>query len=139
MTTPPNSGPRASQNPYAPPTASEPMARDPLADEPFGSVARRVFLAWEKLRIVYVGILGAITVGLVVLSGHLTARVVFVVLAGAVAANVLFLAGPAVETYLQWLGYRVSWPRWTMFICGTLLSMILTAGVLLGALGPHPF
>lgn len=49
---------------------------------------------------------------------------------GAVVANVLYFAGPIVDTYIRWLGYKHSWPRWTMFVGGTLLSIVFAIGLL---------
>ena len=41
-----------------------------------------------------------------------------------------------VETYIKWLGYDRTWPRWLMFVGGTMLSIILTIGVLATELLP---
>ncbi len=48
----------------------------------------------------------------------------------AVVANVLYLAGPAVDSYIRWLGYRESWPRMAMFTVGTAFSALLAIVIL---------
>ncbi len=93
-------------------------------------IARGVFLAWEKLRVVYLIILALITILLTVAGGVLNLAIVRTIILGAVFANVAYFAGPTVETYVRWLGYNRNWPRWVMFICGMLISIILTIGVL---------
>jgi len=52
------------------------------------------------------------------------------VVEGAVVANIAYFAGPTIETYVKWLGNDRAWPRWVMFVAGTLLSIVLTVGVL---------
>ncbi|NND95703.1 MAG: hypothetical protein HKN47_00070, partial [Pirellulaceae bacterium] len=49
---------------------------------------------------------------------------------GAVGANLCFFAGPAIETYVSWLGYRRRWVRIVLFVSGTLFASLLTIGVL---------
>lgn len=68
----------------------------------------------------------------------MNARVLFRLFAGAVIANVLFFAGPVVETYVHWLGFRQIWLRWVLFFSGTLLSLVMAFGVLLTGLMPEP-
>ena len=36
-----------------------------------------------------------------------------------------FFAGPIIETYVTWLGFRAKWLRATMFVLGTSLSCLL--------------
>ncbi len=125
-----------SDNPYAPP-ASE--VRASVVDQPESlmAIARRVFLAWEKLRIAFVAILGAVTV-LILGKKLLEPDVVFSVFGYAVVANVCFFAGPIVETYVNWLGCRHGHVRWSLFIAGTMFSLVLTVGALtVGALAEN--
>lgn len=100
------------------------------------SIARAVFLAWEKLRIVYVIILSLVTLILTGSAGFSDLRILRLIAEGAVVANVAYFAGPIVETYVRWLGYERMWPRWLMFESGTLLSIVLAVGVLATALLP---
>lgn len=91
-------------NPFAPPTADTPSgmtrSQSPVS---LGAIARATFLAWEKLRWLYVAVLVALTLLLGLLGGaelFTSRRFWFVAVEGAVAANVCYLAGPAAETYI---------------------------------------
>ncbi len=122
-------------NPFsAPVTESSTISQDALTDSGystrFGVIAKPVFLAWERLRVVYVVVLGLLTV-LITGSSLLRAEVLVTVVQGALFANVCYLAGPLVETYVRWLGYPGSWVRWFLFVAGTLF----TAGGVLVVLG----
>ena len=101
------------------------------------TIARTVFLAWEKLRIVYVIILSVVTLMLTGATGFSNWQVLRLIIEGAVVANVAYFAGPTIETYIRWLGYERMWPRWLMFGSGTLLSIVLAVGVLATALLPR--
>jgi len=125
-------------NPYtATPTTSLESPTEPEgAHRSLLATARRVFLAWEKLRIAYVIILALITLLLIGVSGILNLRLLRLIIMGAVAANVAYFAGPTIETYVRWLGYNKIWPRWFMFIGGTLFSIFLAIGLLATELLP---
>ena len=125
-------------NPYtATPTTSLESPTEPEgAHRSLLATARRVFLAWEKLRIAYVIILALITLLLIGVSGILNLRLLRLIIMGAVAANVAYFAGPTIETYVRWLGYNKAWPRWFMFVAGTLLSVLLAIGLLATELLP---
>jgi hypothetical protein len=101
------------------------------------TIARKVFLAWEKLRIAYIAILGMVTLLLVGPMGFTSFRILTLVIEGAVVANLAYFLGPATETYIRWLGYDRAWPRWAMFFCGTLLSILLAVGSLAAYLLPN--
>ena len=104
------------------------------SDPNLASIAKPVFLAWERLRVIYVLVLAVVVVILLGPSGLMNVRLLFRLLEGAVVANVLFFAGPVVETYVQWLGFGHIWLRWALFLSGTLLSVLLAFGVLLSGL-----
>ena len=95
-------------------------------DQPLsiGAVARPVFLRWERLRLPYNAILAALT-----LWWHgrmLTVWMVWILLAlCAFGANVCFLAGPLVESYLAWLGFRSRWTAPALFLGGVMISVPL--------------
>ena len=75
------------------------------------------------MRLFYIGFLVLVTVASYEIMEPSDILDVFVlVVGGSIVANVAFLAGPALDTYIRWLGYRRSWPRWTMFILGTLFA-----------------
>jgi uncharacterized membrane protein len=126
------------ENPYAatPTTFSREIPETDVAQVSLLAIARSVFLAWEKLRIAYVILLALITVLLTGVSGILNLRLLRLIVLGGVVANVAYFAGPTIETYVRWLGYNRSWPRWFMFIGGTLISIILAIGVLATELLP---
>ena len=56
-------------------------------------------------------------------------------LVGAVLANLCFLAGPAAEAYLAWLGVRSRLVTVALFVAGVVVSLPLTLMFLLAAFG----
>lgn len=100
---------------------------------------RSVFVRWERWRIVYnvalVFVVGAIAIS----SGGSDSdwrRFAGQCLLGALAANVLYLAGPAVEAYLGWLGFRHLAVTPLLFACGVLLAAGLAAMTITTSLIP---
>ena len=126
------------ENPYSSPTTTTftDSSAPKSSERSLLTIARTVFLAWEKLRIVYVIILSVVTLMLTGVTGFSNWQVLRLIIEGAVVANVAYFAGPTIETYIQWLGYERMWPRWLMFGSGTLLSIVLAVGVLATALLP---
>ena len=126
------------ENPYSSPTTTTftDSSSPKSSERSLLTIARTVFLAWEKLRIVYVIILSVVTLMLTGATGFSNWQVLRLIIEGAVVANVAYFAGPTIETYIQWLGYERMWPRWLMFGSGTLLSIVLAVGVLATALLP---
>ena len=118
-------------NPYASPTARAAFhPGDAASDDPnhLLVIARQTFLAWEVLRLVYVATLTVVTLAaLLRFAPHdlLNRGLLIVVFEGAVVANLAYFAGPIIETYVRWLGYRRTWPRWVLFLGGTLLAALL--------------
>jgi hypothetical protein len=91
--------------------------------------AKPIFLKWEKLRILYNAILLA-----TLLASHLPQMSVDVFfqplmlviwLIGAVLANLCFFLGPAMETYIAWLGVRSIWVTAILFLVGVVISIPL--------------
>lgn len=113
-------------DPYAPPSSPALPADDQRP------ALREIVLAWEKLRLLYNGIL-AIPGLLVVNSmiGQFGITLVEAILSAAfvaVAANLCFLLGPVAELYLRGLfrqGQPLGRGRWLIFGSGTLLSFFL--------------
>ena len=99
---------------------------------------------WERLRVLYIALLGALTVFLampgVIHNGSqlFTFRGMFILVEGAIIANICYFAGPTVETYVRWLGYDRKWVRWILFIGGTLLTAMLAIVSIAEALLPNP-
>ena len=121
-------------NPYLSPTPETTTGRASSTIESEASVvalAKPVFRAWERLRIVYILLLGSFTAMLaipgVIYNGAqlLTLGGLIMIAEGAIAANVFYFAGPIVETYVRWLGYDRTWVRWLLFAAGTVLTAIL--------------
>jgi hypothetical protein len=103
-------------------------------DPNLASIAKPVFLAWERLRVIYVFVLAVVSIVLLGPSGFMNARLLLRLFEGAVVANVLIFAGPVTETYVHWLGFRQNWLRWVLFFSGALLSVALAIGVVVTGL-----
>ena len=119
---------------------SQPLAdrlRSPEPLLPLPELARKVFITWEKLRLLYVVIVGLWSLLLVsMLSPGGQWQAVPTLLVGGLVANVLYFAGPAIDTYARWLGLSPTVAgiiRWAMFVGGTLLTMGLAFDALLPA------
>jgi hypothetical protein len=94
----------------------------------------RVMVTWEKLRVVYNATLGltVIAVGVTLIGVSSGGVWVFrVATLGAVVANVCFCAGPVVDGYLTWLGFRSPIITGVLFVAGTSLAMLLALTILL--------
>src|SRR4051812_17084832 len=103
----------------------------PPAAKASGEEARAVFLAWEKLRVLYNAILVVESVGLGAnqLGVPAFARLL---LGGAIVANLCFCAGIVAEGYLSLLGVPRRGARPVLFVLGTSLAMLLTAVSVVG-------
>ena len=101
---------------------------DPAA--PGWAAVRETFLAWERLRVVYVLTLGGLCGTLALLCGPGTyadpAFWLDCVVAG-LAANVAFFAGPVGESYAGWLGVPRRPVRFALFGAGLAFSALLAA------------
>ncbi len=86
--------------------------------------ARPVFVRWERLRIPYNALLAMLV--LLPMAGEFRwpdLGDLLILLMGAVLANLCYLAGPAAETYLAWLGLRSRLVTAALFIGGVLVSI----------------
>lgn len=119
-----------SDNPYSAPLETpHPIAADSKPGRSFGEIARATFLAWEKLRVFYVMALVVGTcLGAAFEFPSDWAELILVIFAGAITANVAYFAGPIIETYVTWLGYRGTWLRKSLFVAGTLFAFMLSVG-----------
>jgi hypothetical protein len=85
--------------------------------------AMEVFLAWERLRLLY----NAVLIGVVLF--HLNIAVIILapfLLEPALVANLCFCAGSAGEGYLCLMGFNRRLSRFALFIAGTSVAAILT-------------
>lgn len=123
------------ENPYSSPTSD---ASDPAhaAPQTLAVIAKSTFLAWERLRVIYIILLGLLTL---LLAGPelLRLRTMVMVVEGAIVANLCYFAGPIIEAYVRWLGYRGKWLRWFLFISGTLVSAVLAIAAMASMLLPN--
>lgn len=128
-----------SANPFStPPVDSTPPATavSQSSRSEFMGMARSTFLAWEKLRVVYVLVLGTLTLlltGFRIIEIDILIPLVF----GGFVANVCYFAGPIVETYVRFLGYRGKVLRWVLFTTGLFLTAILAVASLASLLIPN--
>lgn len=93
---------------------------------------RSIFLSWERLRLVYNGLLVVFVLAWVAsLYGTRPFQhpaFWFFCIEGAVVSNLCFLLGPAAESYAAWLlGRPPRWLRLTMFVAGTLFTAFAAA------------
>lgn len=125
-----------SDNPYSSPVVELQPTIPASNPNSLAEIARATFLAWEKLRLIYIGILGIWTL---LLSGRHIASVeiLSLVIIGGLISNVLYFAAPIMETYVRWLGYTGKWVRILLFVAGTLVTMIFALGALSSALLPN--
>lgn len=100
--------------------------------------ARAVFLAWERLRIVYGVILTAVTL---IAGRHRLGdgRLWTTIVIGTFGANLCFCVGPIAEGYFDLLGMPRKWARRSLFVAGTLLAVALTLGLVAGVPGGFPW
>ena len=83
--------------------------------------ARTVFLAWERLRLIFNAVL-TITV-LALGSSFLADRACWRPLVyGAILVNICFCMGPVGEGYLSLIGIERRIGRWAVFVIGTLFG-----------------
>ncbi len=92
--------------------------------------ARAVFLAWERLRLVYNAALAAVVLAV---AGRDLADPQFheFLIPAALGANLCFCLGPVVEGYLALIGADRLIARWLLFSSGLLLGCVLAGGSLL--------
>lgn len=125
------------ENPFSTPIAMEthPAATSEASRNSLGEIARSTFLAWEKLRLLYIAILGFFTL---VLCGSQLRDVdlLLMVIGGGVFANLCYFAGPVLETYVSWLGLKGLWFRWLLFSVGTLFTMVMAFVAVLDKIFP---
>jgi len=118
-------------DPYAAPECvpdAPAEAPPPAPTESLNEIARSTFLAWEKLRPFYIGILALVTLTLGGILPSLPAQSLkfwVVVFVAAVPANLCYFAGPVVETYVRWLGYPTLPLRRVLFAAGSVFAALV--------------
>ncbi|MFK7768571.1 MAG: hypothetical protein AB8B55_15215 [Mariniblastus sp.] len=119
------------ENPFSSPMPQYDTEQNSLAFEDqldsansFFALARPIFLAWEKLRLIYIGILVVCTLLAAAVNSSLLNTFDFWAAAifGAIVTNLCFFAGPIVESYLTWLKINAARLRLPLFMLGTILS-----------------
>lgn len=116
-------------NPYASPSTSDGNAAA-VAD--FSDV----FFGWERLRVVYNGVLVSLTL-LCGFSSLTVPKFWFTAMFGAILSNVCFCVGPVIEGYATWLfGRPARWLRWVLFLAGLSLTAALAGTMILNAFPP---
>ncbi len=131
-----------SLNPYQPVDDSV-HAEETLPHIPLDQLARRIFVAWERLRIVYNAILTVTVICAVgiYLAWYRPASVAlggfFGIVVPVVGANLCFFAGPVLETYVAWLGLRTHTLRMVLMFFGTALSMLIAIAWVIALLNPQ--
>ena len=124
----------SNQNPFSTPISDipTPAAAEPTVEsDSIWPVAKRTFRAWEKLRLLYNGILIFICVAYAAAwSSLMNIEFWLLSIAGAIFCNACFLLGPIVETYVAWLGYRTEKLRLAFMIAGTLATAFVAIAVL---------
>jgi len=121
------------ENPYRAPEAEIEIIRSQTPDE--GPSARAVFLEWERLRLIYNGILALETLALGGFLGLFDRDDFWIeAIAGAVGVNVCFSAGATFEGYLNVMGFDRRVARGMVFAFGTMLSCVF-AGAYVYSMG----
>lgn len=105
------------------------MPRNPV-DSPVKDDYKAICFAWEKLRLIYNGVLVVTSLTMIFGFGiYQFAHSIFYLISLpllAFAANLCFFAGPAAECYLYFLGLRQTYIRWLFFVPGTIFAVLLT-------------
>lgn len=122
-------------NTHAPPPLPEDAALESRAA--LWALARHVFIRWEIMRIAYIVILTVESVWLAaqidglfeVYSPPMFAALAFF---AAIGANVAYFLGPVAEVYVRWLGFNQPIVRYVLWSLGTLFSMVVVLGVMMG-------
>jgi hypothetical protein len=126
-------------NPYSTPATLDttPPPNAKASTQSLSEIGRTTFLAWEKLRLLYIGLLGLLTL---LLCGREITNVdlMIMVIFGGIVSNAFYFAGPILETYVRWLGYQGYLLRWILFTAGTLLTMLAAIIALSAQLLPAP-
>lgn len=105
------------------------VSEHPTEAVTFWSETRATFLQWEMLRVIYNGVLVALTC--IVTFGFRPELAMdpgfwLQAVAAGVAANVCFFIGPIAECYIRWLGFRSQVLTYGIFGVGMAFSCLVT-------------
>ena len=117
-------------NPYVAPDSDS----SPIAGVDFAAIIRR----WERLRIVYNGILVSLVLLLtfIVFPGHVSDPLYWArIAAGGLLANLCFLTGPAIEGYGTHFRFWNGAMTLLLFLAGLGLSTFLAIGCIAAVTG----
>ena len=121
------------ENPYQPPEAK---LVDSAADEILDRYSRigKLVVGWEKLRLLYNIILGTFVLLLLGIAfQYVRSSILDIiprVVLGGIFANLCFCVGPILNGYLAWIGWGHPFIRPTLFVSGTVLTMLLAIFVI---------
>ena len=90
------------------------------------ATAMEVFFAWEKLRLVFNGLLVTIAVAMMIHKLAFSPLIAILGAYPALLANLGFSLGPIAEGYLCWFGMQRSAARWCVFGLGSLVAAVFT-------------
>ena len=113
-------------NPYQAPLQAELVPSKPTRQSNLIQIGKDAFLHWEKLRLVYIAICGAVTLIAMMLFKLPLGKIEHwgFIIFGGIVANVCYFAGPVVETYLTWLGFNPKPFRAFAFILGVSFTSV---------------
>jgi len=122
----------ASNNPFRSPIAEATLVEGSPNRKVTGNadglmnIAKRTFLAWEKLRLLYLAICGIVTMvtSLVLFGFNLRFELLFSVVICGIFANLCYFAAPIVDTYFSWIGLPSKAIRIGLFTLGTLFTCV---------------
>ena len=125
-------------NPYIAPIEAADGSHADQANQSLLVIAKSTFLAWEKLRLIYIAFLVVLTLGIAVSSQPLSpnqfVELMAAIVMGGVFANVCYFLGPVAETYVAWLGFPSRLLRYVVFATGTIIASVLAAVTLFSIL-----
>lgn len=88
---------------------------------------RKIFLDWEKLRLIYLFVLSAISIQrLLPIWPLLPLQVWIEMTVGVIITNICYTLGPIAENYYQFLGFQHPSFRYLLFFIGTAFSAVAT-------------
>lgn len=116
------------ENPFAAPVsevAEEPQKTGNTAESGWAAF-KTIFIAWEKLRFLFNFVLIFLVVAMATMLGgtKLLSSIEFwlMAIAGGIISNICFFLGPVAESYVHFLGLRLTWFRSTSFMLGLALT-----------------